>query len=50
MLVTGLRQCYFVVHGKDSKIEEIEYDAEMAKLILDRSEAFYNNHLKHVRF
>ena len=50
MLVTGLRQCYFVVHGKESKIEEIEYDAQTAKLILDRSEVFYNNHLKDVRF
>ena len=46
LMVSGMRRCYFVVHGKDSTIEAIEYDEAFCKRILETTKTFYETMLK----
>ena len=46
LMVSGMKKCYFVVHGKDSTIQAIEYDEPFCKRVLETTKTFYETMLK----
>ena len=46
LLVSGLKRCYFVVHGSECSIEIVEYDDIFCNTMLEKLIHFYENHFK----
>ena len=46
LLVSGMKKCYFVVHGKECSIEIIEYNETFCNKMLEKLTCFYETHFK----
>ena len=46
LLVSGMKSCYFVVHGEESRIEVIEFDRKFCLKIVEKAKLFYETLLK----
>ena len=46
LLVSGMKSCYFVVHGEQSRIEMIEFDLEFSLKLVEKAKLFYETMLK----
>jgi len=46
LLVSGMKKCYFVVHGAESSIEFIEFDNAFCTTISEKTRQFYEEMLK----
>ena len=46
LMVSGMKKCYFVVHGNECAIEIIEYDESFCNKLLEILVPFYENQFK----
>ncbi len=42
MMVTGLKTCYFVVHGTESQVQLVEFDVKLCDIIVEKCKNFHN--------
>ena len=46
LFVSGMKKCYFVVHGEESRIEVIEFHREFCLKLVEKAKQFYETMLK----
>ena len=46
MLVSGIKFCYFVIHGSESKIELIHFDEALSRTIVEKTKQFFDLYFK----
>ena len=44
--MSGMKSCYFVVHGEESRIEVIEFDLEFSLKLVEKAKLFSKTMLK----